>query len=302
MNKVYNIKEIKAMLPQRAPMLLLDRAQQIDETHFVGLKCVTNNEAFFLGHFPNHPIMPGVLQLEAMKQLAELAITDKIEHAGKQIYIKRVEKVKFRKPVNPGDRIKLEAEILSCDSEVAVLKVNASTKYGPTCEAVLTLSARTLEYPKEMPEFNSDCDRSDTIAMDYSKVMNTLPHRFPFLLIDQIIETDGVKIKAVKNISINEPIFADGTLETMPESLLCEICAQAGCVTVLSRPENAGKIGYFMSIDFADALAPIYPGDQLDINIEIPPSKGKFGKGFGYIAVNGKKVFESALMFAVVDA
>ena len=302
MGKVYSIKDIKAILPQRAPMLLLDRAQQIDETHFVGLKCVTINEAFFLGHFPNHPIMPGVLQLEAMKQLAELAIYDKIEHEGKQIYIKRVEKVKFRKPVNPGDRIKLEAEILSCDGIDAVLKVGASTKYGSTCEAVLTLSARTLVYPEVMPEFNSDCDRSDNIAMDYSKVMETLPHRFPFLLIDHIITTDGIIIKAVKNISANEPIFADENMVTMPESLLCEICAQAGCVTVLSRPENKGKIAYFMSIEFADSLEPIYPGDQLDINIEIPPSKSKFGRGFGHIAVNGKKVFESSLMFAVVDA
>ena len=302
MNKVYNIKDIKAILPQRAPMLLLDRAEQIDETHFVGLKCVTNNEAFFLGHFPNHPIMPGVLQLEAMKQLAQLAIYDKIEHEGKQIYIKRVEKVKFRKPVNPGDRIKLEAEIISCDKEVAVLKVGASTNNGQTCEAILTLSARTLVYPTTMPEIFSDLDRNDSISMDYNKVMETLPHRFPFLLIDHIVYTDGVKIRAVKNISANEPIFADENMETMPESLLCEICAQAGCVTVLSRPENKGKIGYFMSIDFADAIEPIFPGDQLDINIEIPPSKSKFGRGFGHIAVNGKKVFEASLMFAVVDA
>ena len=88
----------------------------------------------------------------------------------------------------------------------------------------------------------------------------------------------------------------------MPENLLCEIGAQAGCACVLSRPENAGKLGFFMSIENAESLIPVVPGDQLVVECDLPPSKSRFGKGSGVIRVGEEVVAEIALMFAIVEA
>ena len=120
MGEVLGIREIKAILPQRYPMLMLDRAEQISDTRFVGLKNLSINENFFQGHFPGHAIMPGVLQLEAMKQLGELAVRPQLDPAGEfDVYMRVVEKVKFRRPNNPGDRARIEVEVVSVENELS---------------------------------------------------------------------------------------------------------------------------------------------------------------------------------------
>ncbi|PLX89978.1 MAG: 3-hydroxyacyl-[acyl-carrier-protein] dehydratase FabZ [Desulfuromonas sp.] len=113
---VMNIQEIMKVLPHRYPFLLVDRIEELEEgKKAAGFKNVTINEPFFQGHFPEHPIMPGVLIIEAMAQVggAYVAVVDKIAD-DKVTYFVGVEKARFRKPVMPGDTLRLEVELVSC--------------------------------------------------------------------------------------------------------------------------------------------------------------------------------------------
>ena len=284
---------------------MLDRAEIIDDAHAVAVKNLTNNEEFFNGHFPNHPIMPGVLQLEAMKQLAELAVRGRLDPAGKaDVYMKEANKVKFRRPANPGDRLKISAEVIEIGDGTSQVKTSIATAAGVASEAVVSLAVRPIDAsPAALPSDFNEYDKNDSVLMDISRVVELMPHRFPFLLIDYVASMEGDRVIAVKNVTGNEPIFSGGSkLQVLPESILCEIAAQSGCACVLPRPENAGKLGYFMAIEHAESVAPVYPGDQLIIDLILPPAKSRFGRGGCEMRVDGRTVFKINLMFAIVDA
>ena len=105
-----NVNEIKECLPHRYPMLLIDRVQELKlGESAVGIKCVTNNEPFFQGHFPARPIMPGVLIVEAMGQTAGVIVskTMNLENSGGLVYFMSMDGIKFRKLVEPGDVLHL---------------------------------------------------------------------------------------------------------------------------------------------------------------------------------------------------
>ena len=107
-----DINEIKKILPHRPPMLLVDRITEIEPfKSATGIKCVTMNEPQFLGHFPGHPIMPGVLLLEAMAQVGGVAMLYPEEHRGKLAFFGGMDNVKFKHPVVPGDVLVTKAEI-----------------------------------------------------------------------------------------------------------------------------------------------------------------------------------------------
>ena len=112
---VLDIDEIQRTLPHRYPFLMVDRVVEIDDLsgRAVGVKAVTINEPYFQGHFPGHPVMPGVLQVEAMAQVASLIMMRRTENEGKIGYFMSADGVKFRKPVLPGDTLFIECTMLS---------------------------------------------------------------------------------------------------------------------------------------------------------------------------------------------
>ena len=121
METVYDIKAIIQQLPHRYPFLLVDRViELVKGERIIALKNVTFNEPFFQGHFPDSPIMPGVLIVEAMGQAGGVLVIDSSppENQGKPIYFMGFDKVRFRKPVVPGDQLILELEMLKLRSKV----------------------------------------------------------------------------------------------------------------------------------------------------------------------------------------
>lgn len=110
--KILSFEEIKAILPHRYPFLMIDRITELEEGVYAkGIKCVSGNEAFFQGHFPDQAVMPGVLQLEAVAQVGAVAILRGEE--GKKAFFGGVKQARFRKPVVPGDVLEIECRIQS---------------------------------------------------------------------------------------------------------------------------------------------------------------------------------------------
>jgi UDP-3-O-[3-hydroxymyristoyl] N-acetylglucosamine deacetylase/3-hydroxyacyl-[acyl-carrier-protein] dehydratase len=114
--------QIMQILPHRYPFLMVDRVMKIDGNFITGMKSVTINEFFFQGHFPDHPIMPGVLQLEAIAQVAGILMMKRPENAGQIAYFMSAEDVKWRKPVVPGDVLVIEVELTKARGKIGKAK------------------------------------------------------------------------------------------------------------------------------------------------------------------------------------
>ena len=121
-NAAMDIDEIMRLLPHRYPFLLVDRITKVDGNKITGLKNVSMNELYFQGHFPGHPIMPGVLQLEAIAQVAGILMLKQSENQGKIAYFMSAESVKFRNPVRPGDTLLIEVELTKTRGKIGKAK------------------------------------------------------------------------------------------------------------------------------------------------------------------------------------
>ena len=133
---VLTIEEIKEIIPHRYPFLLVDRILELEPLkRGVGIKNVTANEPFFQGHFPNKPVMPGVLLLEAMAQVGGVYLLYPDENRGKIAYFAGMEGVKFRKPVVPGDQVRMEAEVTRLRGSVGKVRAEAFVEGQLVAEA-----------------------------------------------------------------------------------------------------------------------------------------------------------------------
>ncbi|MBX9136199.1 MULTISPECIES: 3-hydroxyacyl-ACP dehydratase FabZ [unclassified Clostridium] len=137
--------------------------------------------------------------------------------------------------------------------------------------------------------------------MDIKEIMNIIPHRYPFLLIDKVIKIEENKITAIKNVTANEYYFQGHfpTEPVMPGVLIIESLAQAGAVALLSKDEFKGKIAYFAGINNAKFRRKVVPGDTLRLEVELTKIRGKAGVGYGIAYVDDKKVCEGELTFMV---
>ena len=137
--------------------------------------------------------------------------------------------------------------------------------------------------------------------MDIKEIMNIIPHRYPFLLIDKVIKIEENKITAIKNVTANEYYFQGHfpTEPVMPGVLIIESLAQAGAVALLSKDEFKGKIAYFAGINNAKFRRKVVPGDTLRLEVELTKIRGKAGIGYGIAYVEDKQVCEGELTFMV---
>ncbi|MDD9879100.1 MAG: 3-hydroxyacyl-ACP dehydratase FabZ [Magnetovibrio sp.] len=149
MDRVIEVDEIMEMIPHRYPFLLVDRVQGIvPDERAVGIKNVTVNEPFFQGHFPGHPIMPGVLVIEAMAQTSAILVIETTgKRAGSVVYFMTVDQARFRKPITPGDQLELHVE--KQRSRGNVWKFRGEARVGDKLMAEATYSAMIVEETNE---------------------------------------------------------------------------------------------------------------------------------------------------------
>ena len=137
--------------------------------------------------------------------------------------------------------------------------------------------------------------------MDIKEIMEIIPHRYPFLLIDKVEHLEDNKIIAIKNVTINEYFFQGHfPIEpVMPGVLIIEALAQVGAVAILSMEENKGKIAYFGAIDKAKFKQKVYPGSKIKLDCEIIRKKGPVGVGKAVATVDGKIAASAELTFMI---
>jgi UDP-3-O-[3-hydroxymyristoyl] N-acetylglucosamine deacetylase/3-hydroxyacyl-[acyl-carrier-protein] dehydratase len=141
------------------------------------------------------------------------------------------------------------------------------------------------------------------IELDVMQVMRILPHRYPFLMVDKVLSIEGNHIKAVKNVSINEPYFSGHfpSHPVMPGVLQLEAIAQTAGLLMLKQLENYGKIAYFMSAESVKWRRPVRPGDTVIVDVEMIKYRGKIGRAKGVCYVDNEVVSEAEVTFVMME-
>jgi|688.fasta_scaffold04270_13 UDP-3-O-[3-hydroxymyristoyl] N-acetylglucosamine deacetylase/3-hydroxyacyl-[acyl-carrier-protein] dehydratase len=172
--------------------------------------------------------------------------------------------------------------------------------HGPNTQMAATVKREYSRMRSMVPPINIPKGEA---VLDIHDVLKILPHRYPFLLVDRIIDFEGdTKCTGIKNVTMNEPFFPGHFPghPVMPGVLQLEAMAQVSSVLMLRKPENQGKIGYFMSADSVKWRRPVLPGDTLFIEAEVIKIRGSIGQTRARCLVNGEVVSEGELKFALV--
>ncbi|MBM3751731.1 MAG: 3-hydroxyacyl-ACP dehydratase FabZ [Acidimicrobiia bacterium] len=141
-----------------------------------------------------------------------------------------------------------------------------------------------------------------TLPLDYAAIERILPHRYPFLLVDRIVDFEpDVRIVGIKNISQNEASLSNtpGERPALPPTLLTEAVAQVGAIMILSKPENLDKLIFFMGIDRVRYRRPVHPGDVVRIEAVVKRLRSRMGVLSGTATVNGERVLNGTMTFAL---
>ncbi len=140
------------------------------------------------------------------------------------------------------------------------------------------------------------------LPLDYTAIERILPHRYPFLLVDRIIEfEEDTRIVGIKNVSLNERYLAhtQGEEPVLPPAILTEAVAQVGAILILAKPENREKLIYFMGIELERYHRPVYPGDVVRIEASVVRLRSRVGQLSGTAKVNDETVLEGSMTFAL---
>ncbi|MBO8176012.1 MAG: 3-hydroxyacyl-ACP dehydratase FabZ [Bacillus sp. (in: Bacteria)] len=140
--------------------------------------------------------------------------------------------------------------------------------------------------------------------LDVQQIKEIIPHRYPFLLVDKILEIEeGQRAVGIKNVTANEEFFNGHFPDypVMPGVLIVEALAQVGAVAMLKKEENRGRLAFFAGIDNCRFKRQVKPGDQLRLEVEMIRVRGSMGKGKGVATVDGEIVCETEIMFALGD-
>jgi 3-hydroxyacyl-[acyl-carrier-protein] dehydratase len=284
---------------------MLDRAI-CEDGAWRGLKMLTMGDPVFSGHFPQLPILPGVLQLEAMYHLAVLAARD----AGASGFpmLAELGRTKFRNPVSPGDA--MHVSVTADGQDGNIYSFQARTDVNGSIATQSSLSLKFTESPfSEIAEFVAEFEPPAGESVEALDIMSVIPHRYPFLFVDRMLGYQGsdhdtmAPITGLKNVSCSEP----HSLSTyqgrpfLPPTLIAEIVAQIGCACKLLHPEHKGKIAFFTGVSASfDRL--VVPGDQLRVVGRIMRFKAGFGQGKGDIFVGNEQVATADISFALRHA
>ncbi|WP_242240794.1 3-hydroxyacyl-ACP dehydratase FabZ [Bacillus cereus group sp. BfR-BA-01309] len=136
-----DIQQIKEIIPHRYPFLLVDKVLEVEEgKRAIGIKNVTANEEFFNGHFPDYPVMPGVLIVEALAQVGAVAMLKKEENRGRLAFFAGIDNCRFKRQVRPGDQLRLEVEMTRVRGAIGKGKAVATVNSEIVCEAEITFA------------------------------------------------------------------------------------------------------------------------------------------------------------------